>query len=175
MIRRMNKKNNAELLFELYEQKMYHIAFSVLNNEWQAEDAVMDAFEKILKHEEIICNPHSEDTKRYIIRVIRNAAIDIYRKNVRDRENIALISEDSGQVFHQEIEFDSGVSDAVAEIIKGLPKEYQEVLYERYAKEKTVRETAQTLQISESAVRKRQERALKMLRDRIGGNNYELC
>lgn len=171
----MKKKNKAELMFELYEQKMYHVAFSILNNEWQAEDAVMDAFEKILKHDKSISDPYSEDTKRYVIRVVRNAAIDIYRRNVRDRDNITLINDDSGRVFHQEIEFDSDFSNEVAEIIIGLPKEYREVLYERYAKEKTVKETAQTLQISESAVRKRQERALKMLRNRMGGSHYELC
>lgn len=40
-------------MFELYEQKMYHIAFSILHNEWQAEDAVMDAFEKIREYVEV--------------------------------------------------------------------------------------------------------------------------
>lgn len=174
-MRLMKKKDKAELMFELYEQKMYHIAFSILHNEWQAEDAVMDAFEKILKHEKIMDDPYSDDTKRYVIRIIKSTSIDIYRKNVKEREHTALVDDGIDQIFQQKTDFDSGFSDRVADIIKGLPKDYQEVLYERYAKEKTVRETAQTLQISESAVRKRQERAIKMLRDRIGGNHYELC
>lgn len=175
MIRRTTKKNKVELLFELYEQKMYRVAFSILHNEWQAEDAVMDAFEKILKHENVINEPYSDDTKRYVIQIIKNTSIDIYRKNEKEREHIALVKDESGQVFHQEADFDSAFSDKVADMIKGLPKEYREVLYERYAREKTVRETAQTLHISESAVRKRQERALKMLRNRIGGSHYEVC
>lgn len=175
MIRFMNKKNNAELMFELYEQKMYYVAFSILHDKWKAEDAVMDTFEKILKHEEIIEDPYSDDTKQYVMRAVKNTAIDIYRKNVRERKHIALVEDAGSHIFHHNEDFYSGFSDTVADIIRGLPKEYREVLYERYAKEKTVRETAQTLQISESAVRKRQERALKMLRDRIGGNHYEVC
>lgn len=171
----MNKRDKAELMFELYEQKMYHIAFSILHNEWQAEDAVMDAFEKILKHEKSMDDPYSDTTKRYVIRIIKSTSIDIYRKNAKEREHTALVDDEIGQVFHQQTDFDSEFSEKVADIIKGLPKDYQQVLYERYAKEKTVRETAQTLHISESAVRKRQERALKMLRDRMGGNHYELC
>lgn len=175
MIRHMNKNNKVELMFELYEQKMYRVAFSILHNEWQAEDAVMDAFEKILKHEDVTDEPYSDDTKRYVIQVIKNAAIDIYRKNVREREHITFVEDESGQIFHQDDDFDCAFSNKVADIIKGLPKEYRDVLYERYAKEKTVQETAQTLHISECAVRKRQERALKMLRDRIGGSHYEIC
>ncbi|MGF0034115.1 RNA polymerase sigma factor [Bariatricus sp. SGI.154] len=31
-----------EKLYERYEQKMYAVAFSILHNEWQAEDAVQD-------------------------------------------------------------------------------------------------------------------------------------
>ena len=31
-------------LFRLYEQKMYHIAYAILHDSFQAEDAVMDAF-----------------------------------------------------------------------------------------------------------------------------------
>lgn len=36
-----------ERLFELHEQEMYRIAFSILHDKGQAEDAVMSAFERI--------------------------------------------------------------------------------------------------------------------------------
>lgn len=48
---RKTTADRIETLFELYEQKMYRIAFSILNDEGQAEDAVIAAFEKILKTE----------------------------------------------------------------------------------------------------------------------------
>lgn len=39
-----------ESMYELYEQGMYRIAYGILNNREQAEDAVQDSFEKLLKY-----------------------------------------------------------------------------------------------------------------------------
>ena len=54
-------------------------------------------------------------------------------------------------------------------IIQGLPSIYYDVMYERYVNEKSVSETAVILSISEAAVRKRQERALRILREEREG------
>ena len=37
-------------VFNMYEQKMYHIAYAILHDSYQAEDAVMDAFVRLLLH-----------------------------------------------------------------------------------------------------------------------------
>ena len=61
-------------------------------------------------------------------------------------------------------------------LVDGLPESYGSVLRERFLHERTVRGTAEELDISESNVRKRQERALDMLRNQKGGTRYEsLC
>ena len=39
-----------ENLFKTYEQPMYRICYSILNNVHQAEDAVGDAFERLVKY-----------------------------------------------------------------------------------------------------------------------------
>ena len=75
-------------VFRLYEQKMYHIAYAILHDSYEAEDAVMDAFVRLLEQNYSIADPASDDTKRLIIRVIRSAAIDRYRKNRRDSERL---------------------------------------------------------------------------------------
>ena len=66
-------------LFQLYEQKMYHIAFAILHDCHQAEDAVMDAFVRLLERKYRIGDPASPETKSLVIQVIRSSAIDIYR------------------------------------------------------------------------------------------------
>lgn len=48
--------NKIEELYNTYENKMYGVAYSILNNIGQAEDAVQDAFIKII--------PHLEEIKR---------------------------------------------------------------------------------------------------------------
>ena len=50
-----------------------------------AEDAVQDAFLQLIKHEVHFDNAGSDDCKRYIITVIKNASINIYNK--RKNEN----------------------------------------------------------------------------------------
>ena len=49
-MREYSDSEKLERLYELYEQKMYAVAFSILRNEWQAEDAVQDAFVRLLKN-----------------------------------------------------------------------------------------------------------------------------
>lgn len=43
------ESDKLKRLYEFYEQPMYRIAFSVLHNSELAEDAVSDAFERIIK------------------------------------------------------------------------------------------------------------------------------
>ena len=76
--------------FEMYEKKLYHIAYAILADTWQAEDAVMDAFVRLLEKRYRITDPSSDSTKRLIIKLVRSAAIDIYRKNQADRERQTL-------------------------------------------------------------------------------------
>ena len=51
--------------------------------------------------------------------------------------------------------------------VRGEGEIYRDVLRLRFVEEKTTTETAGALHISESAVRKRQERALRMMREKL--------
>ena len=90
---RKTTADRIETLFELYEQKMYRIAFSILNDEGQAEDAVIAAFEKILKTEGIPRDPKSDASDRLTTLAVRSAAIDQYRVNARERQQSVLVDD----------------------------------------------------------------------------------
>ena len=60
-------------VFNMYEQKMYHIAYAILHDSYQAEDAVMDAFVRLLERQYSIEDPAANATKRLIIQVTRPA------------------------------------------------------------------------------------------------------
>ena len=162
-------------LFQLYERKMYHIAYAILHDNHQAEDAVMDAFVRLLERNYIIDEPSSNETKRLIIQIIRSSSIDLYRKNQRQREIQTLSEDPTALTPVKTTDFEFSFNGNVEHIIRDLPKIYRDVIYLRYAKEYTIAETANTLSISEDAVRKRQERALKMLKKRYSkkGHGYE--
>ena len=82
-------------VFNMYEQKMYHIAYAILHDSYQAEDAVMDAFVRLLERQYSIEDPAANATKRLIIQVTRSAAIDLYRKNSRETERQTLVDDPS--------------------------------------------------------------------------------
>ena len=79
-------KEKLHILYQLYEKPMYHIAYAILHHTQQTEDAVSEAFCKVIRHLDKIGDPESPRTKQYIIRIIRNTAINQYRKNAREAD-----------------------------------------------------------------------------------------
>lgn len=174
---RKTTADRIETLFELYEQKMYRIAFSILNDEGQAEDAVIAAFEKILKTEGIPRDPKSDASDRLTTLAVRSAAIDQYRVNARERQQSVLVDDiascASGIVQTSTPSIDSFIEkDHLKNVVNDLPEKYGEVITECFLHDRNVRETAEILGISEANVRKRQQRGLSILRDLKGGMGY---
>lgn len=80
----LSDSEKLERLFELYEKKMYATAFQILQDVGQAEDAVQDAFIRVMSHMNQIKSPESQETKHFMIKVIRSAAIDIYIAKIKE-------------------------------------------------------------------------------------------
>jgi RNA polymerase sigma-70 factor (ECF subfamily) len=156
-----------EKCYELYEQKMFRVALSVLHDESLAEDAVQDAFLQLIKHEVHFDNAGSDDCKRYIITVIRNASINIYNK-CKNENKIVSYPEDLESVCDREAIETNNIQDEGAEVtplMNSLPKKYYDVVECLVVRDYTVAETAERLRITEANVRKRYERAKKMMRE----------
>lgn len=159
--------------FNRYEKKMYHIAYSILHDTHQAEDAVMDAFLKLLKRKQPIGDPESDETKRLIIQTIRSSSIDLYRKNQRRRaREISIEDTEQEPAVSDDDLINEFPREVLNDLVGELPEKYGVVIFERFYNGLSVRETALALGLSEAAVRKRQERALQMLRNRKELNGY---
>ena len=163
----MSENNNSirfiENCYRLYERKMYSVAYAILKDEWLAEDAVMDAFERLMKQETVFEEADSYACKQYIITVIKRVAIDIYNKRRKQQERTVLTDKD------EDFEMPGGEwsfineQDSLAEYISRLPKKYRDVVRLTVEKNMTSKEVSDRLGISEAAVRKRYERAKKKL------------
>ena len=88
----MNEKRASirfiERCYKLYEQKMYHVAYCILRDEGLAEDAVQEAFLKLMKSNVDFKDAKSDECKQYIITIIKHASIDIYNRKKREQELI---------------------------------------------------------------------------------------
>lgn len=167
----LSDSEKLERLFELYEKKMYGTAFQILRDVGQAEDAVQDAFIRVMSHLNQIKSPESEETKRFMIKVIRSAAIDIYRKNQREWEKVWYDPEDAlkNQKAANDRELDLVENRYVIQrALLALDAKYREVLELKCYFGLSHREIAALLEVSEDTVAKRYERAKKIAIKMIG-------
>ena len=156
-------------LYQLYEKKMYHIAFLILKDQFAAEDAVQEAFLKVMRMNAFMPPVESDEMKRLMIQVIKSAAVDIYRKRKRDAANITFVDElpETASGFDVQLDYQNRLGEDAAEYLALLPEKYQSVLKARIIDELSAKETAERIGISEATVRKRQQRGLQMLRKKI--------
>ena len=179
----------AETLFSLYEQKMFAVAYAIVRDEGRAEEAVMDAFERLVKAGERQTgrwadgsgrlaeaagwlDPRSDDMKRPVIRTIQSTSIDIYRKTARERGRVVYVDDEVLASIEEPAPAAPEEATQVAEpMLSELSEGYRAVLKKRIIEGCSVAETAAALGISQPNVRKRQERALNVLRRQMGENN----
>lgn len=162
-----------EKCYKLYEQKMYQVAYSILRDTGLAEDAVHEAFLKLMKSGIYFEDVKSDDCKRYLITVIKHSSITTYKKKQREQEIMYLSDKDElleEQVFPGKLQDDNSLED----MISSLPPKYYAVVRCLAIKNLSYKETAKELGITEPNVRKRFERAKMMLKTMIeGGTQYE--
>lgn len=151
----LSDSEKLERLFELYEKKMYRTAFQILKDVGQAEDAVQDAFLRVMSHLNQIESPESVETKHFMIKVIRSAAIDIYRRNQREKGNVIYDPED--MLKNRKVSNESGIDivenrHVIQRALLALDEKYREVLELKCYFGLSHREIAVLLEISEDTV-----------------------
>ncbi|MEM1891887.1 MAG: RNA polymerase sigma factor [Nitrososphaerota archaeon] len=161
-------KNKFEILYTTYRKLMLYIADQVLKDKYLAEDAIHQAFLKIIENLDKIDNVHSHKTKSYVVTIVRNNAINMYNRRKRNTtiplEQIFCISDETFSRLED--------LDCLTKAIMKLPVIYKEVLTLKYVQELSNAEIAQTLDISEATVRKRLERARHKLDESLKKENY---
>ena len=152
-------------MYELYEQGMYRVAYGVLHNKEQAEDAVQDSFEKLLKYLPEIDAPDSPKTQKLVLKIVRNTAIDQYRRNNKQNEWLS----EQGKCGEETSTFIKSVEDRefLQQLLQAVPTEYREIIKLRCYYGFSAKETGNILGISEGNVNKRLERARKLITDRL--------
>lgn len=152
-------------MYELYEQGMYRVAYGVLHNKEQAEDAVQDSFEKLLKYLPEIDAPDSPKTQKLVLKIVRNTAIDQYRRNNKQNEWLS----EQGKCGEETSTFIKSVEDRefIQQLLNAVPTEYREIIKLRCYYGFSAKETGDILGLSEGNVNKRLERARKLIADRL--------
>ena len=161
------QKTKFETVYHRYRGLMYYVAYRILNNASDAEDAVHDAFIKIAENMKKISDPVCPKNQSYVVTIVENKAIDLYREKQR-RNVLPLAEEYIGAAPAAEIER-LAERDTLAAAIASLPPRYHSVLLLRYDCGYSNAEIANILDMTEPNVRKLIQRAKEKLSAALSG------
>lgn len=168
-----NEKKDSELIaeyYDMYEQKVYRLAYAVLGDAWQAEEAVQETFLKLISCRDMVRRMSESKRTAYITKMAKNIAIDMYRSNKRASESVSTFVGDEtleNAVWNRSADFGRDMADEVEkrqlvkDVLERLSGDDALILQLRIIRQLSVRETSAIMNMSESAVRKRYERAIK--------------
>jgi RNA polymerase sigma-70 factor, ECF subfamily len=149
-------KGNEEcfvMICRTLEKKLFRAAKGVLGNEALSLDAVSEAVFRAFKGIKKLREPKYAET--WFIRILLNAANDIYRKQ---KHEIVTEKAPEGIYYdhHLELEF--------SQMIESLQTELREIISLKYYSGYTLSEISSILNIPEGTVKSRLNRALNILR-----------
>src|SRR5579871_3212139 len=152
-------------LVDQYAATLYRVAFSVLRNPSDAEDAVQEAFLRVLRHRDRL--DEVRDHRVWLIRIVWNIVLDRKRRaktrpETDDVEELARVLPANGLSAEERAAAAQHHAHVLACIEKLPPKERQVLTLSAFDELNSV-EIAEVLDISESSVRSRLFRARNLM------------
>ena len=156
MIEEPQERCKFEEVYKTYYKLLFYVANEILGNVHDAEDAVHQAFISIAKNIKKIDEIKCPKTRSYVVTIVENKAIDLYRTKKR-RTEVEL----SEEVLGLSVEYEG--DDRLVSCILKLPAQYREVILLKYEQGYNTREIAQMLKLTVSNTNKILQRAKNKL------------
>jgi len=153
------------VLVDQYAGALYRVAYSVLRNPADAEDAVQEAFLRVLRHRDSL--GEVRDHRVWLIRIIWNIVLDRKRRaksrpETDDVDELARVLPSTG-LSAEEVAAAAQHHARVLACVDRLPPKERQVLILSAFEELTSVEIASVLGITESSVRSRLFRARNLM------------
>ncbi|MFQ9515850.1 MAG: RNA polymerase sigma factor [Eubacterium sp.] len=168
------QKNKFEKLYYRYKNLMYYIAFQVLKDERDSEDAVQEAFLRIAKNMDKIGDVEGRRTKNFVAIIVKREAMKLYDKWKKRSEVLESELNDEENKNHGETFFDrckaEGSDKIVNELeyaINALPYKYSSIMVLKYVMGYSGKEISQITGLSETNVRQHLFTGRKMLEEML--------
>ena len=151
MIESPRERSKFEIVYRRYRSKMYRVAYAILGNQQDAEDAVHQAFVSIIENIEKISEPVCPKTASYVVTIVENTAINVYRR--KKRHPAVALERAPG------LSVDCTHYSELAQCMASLPTRQRQVLLLRHHHGYTVKEVAKMLGMTTHNVYKTEQRA----------------
>lgn len=164
MIDTEEDRHKFEIIYEEYRQTMIKVAYKVLHNKQDAEDAVHLAFLKVAEIITTIEDAISPRTEGLMVVIAKNKAIDIYRENER-KGTVEL------QEWDEDVSAEIINDGLLVHCIAKLQDNYRNLLLLKYYHGYSTNEVARIMGISEVNASKLDQRAKKKLKEMYDKEN----
>ena len=132
---------------------IYRVAYTYMKNRYDAEDAVQEAFLRLIRARPTLADARHE--RAWLIRTVSNVCRDQLRSKARQHEDLD---------DHAELAAPEQGDSALLAAVLALPEKYRIVLYLYGVEGYSVREIAALLRRPPNTVKTRLSRAREMLR-----------
>lgn len=157
-------------VYSLYKNLLFRIAYDILNNEQDSEDAVQDAFFKIAENLDKIADEDSPQTRNFAVVITRNICFNVLRKRQIhtdiDEENVCADSSVEDDALSR-----FGV-ETLERALERLPEKYRDILYLTVYEEMNLHEAAKFLGITYENAKSRVKRARKKISEFLEEEGY---
>jgi RNA polymerase sigma-70 factor, ECF subfamily len=149
-----------------HSRLVYRVAYSVLRNHHDAEDATQETFMRVLRYGKNLAGVR--DQKTWLARIAWNIAVDRKRKTPHPSHADSFVDQvpSAADSAHEQA-IQSQRSAQLEKLIAGLPGSLRDVVTLSTVQEMSLTEVASVLQIPESAVRSRMFRAREILKQKF--------
>ena len=133
----MAQKNETAIideLYALYEQPLCFEAYKILHDQHLSEDAVQEAFLRLIRNRDKIREPSSRQVRAYVYKTLKSAALDIYRAQKRQRALCCTLDEaiDCADGESELSDLSAEITDAVVDRTPGESADSCESIYREY-------------------------------------------
>ena len=162
-------RKKVEQLYNDYKGLMFYTAVKVVKNEDTAKDIVHSAFLRIIKHIKKIDEFTDEETKGYVIFIVKNLALDHINK-FENKKTVPLESLEHGLASENATEKNALLNLDIINMIshlESLDQKYSFAVFHKYVLGYSDAEIAQMLGITVANVKVRCHRGRIMLANMI--------
>lgn len=156
-----------EIIIRRYNQKLYRIGMSILNNDAEAEDAMQSTYIHAYEHLHQFEKRAAFGT--WLTRIMINECYAIRRKQQAEKEKLQLSNNDTSMNTPANVLVNKELNAILENAIARLPEKYRMVFVLREIEHLSVKETSDILSLEQSNIKVRLNRAKTMLKENLSG------
>lgn len=152
-----------DYVYNEYAKELYNIAYGYTRNRDDSIDIMQNAYVVLLESNKKF--ESNEHIKYFLIRVTINESLDLLKSASKKRvikNNDVVVN--FPETKKEELPYD------LSEIVNTLPEKYKTIIILHYYDDRKIKDISYVLKISESAVKKRLERARNLIKEIIERN-----